>query len=55
MFMNGKLPGGIPMISFTWVDVRDVAQAHLNCLERDEAQGKRFIVAHQNLWMREVA
>jgi len=38
-----------------WVDVRDVAQAHLNCLEVDAAQGKRFILSHEALWMREVA
>jgi len=32
MFMSGLLPGGIPVISFSCVDVRNVAQAHLNCL-----------------------
>lgn len=38
-----------------WVDVRDVAQAHLNCLKVDAAQGKRFILSNESLWMREVA
>ena len=44
MFLENKFPGGIPQISFTTVDVRDVARAHVNCLEIDEAQGKRFIL-----------
>ena len=38
-----------------WVDVRDVAQAHLKCIEVNEAQGKRFILCHETLWMREIA
>lgn len=43
-FMNNDLPGGIPQIAFSPVDVREVAQAHVNCIKRDEAQGKRFIL-----------
>ena len=53
--MENNLPGGIPLISFGWVDVREVAQAHLNCIERDEAQGKRFILSGEMKWMREIA
>ncbi|KAL8971113.1 MAG: hypothetical protein Q9183_001209 [Haloplaca sp. 2 TL-2023] len=33
-------PSGIHI----WVDVRDLALAHINAAERDEAQGKRFFV-----------
>jgi hypothetical protein len=28
-----------------WVDVRDVAKAHIEALQREEAVGKRFILA----------
>lgn len=37
MFMENKMPGGIPQMHFATVDVRDVAQAHVNCLEKEEA------------------
>ena len=37
MFMNNKLPGGVPRLSFSTVDVRDVAQAHINAIKNDEA------------------
>jgi nucleoside-diphosphate-sugar epimerase len=30
--------------SFLWVDVRDVALAHVRAMEREEAAGKRFLV-----------
>jgi nucleoside-diphosphate-sugar epimerase len=29
---------------FIWVDVRDVALAHVNAMERDAAENKRFFV-----------
>mmetsp|Transcript_16036 Transcript_16036/g.20294 ORF Transcript_16036/g.20294 Transcript_16036/m.20294 type:complete len:125 (+) Transcript_16036:405-779(+) len=37
LFMNNQLPGGIPRLSLDLVDVREVAQAHINCIEKDEA------------------
>ena len=37
LFMKGKLPGGCPVIQIPVVDVREVAQAHLQCIKRDEA------------------
>ena len=55
MFMRNEVPCGIPVICMALVDVRDVAQAHLNCLEIDEAQGKRSILCAESLWMREIA
>ena len=40
MFMNGTFPGGsVPQIQFAVVDVREIATAHIRCIERDEAQG----------------
>ncbi len=47
--MNKGLPA-IPKISFGLVDVRDVAQAHVNAIKSDEAQGKRFIVCNESIW-----
>ena len=43
MFMSNKFPGGIPLLQFATVDVREVAEAHIKCLEIDAAQGKRYI------------
>ena len=38
MFMLGQFPGGrVPLIKLGFVDVREVATAHVNCIERDEA------------------
>ena len=37
-FMLNKIPG-IPRIMFSYVDVRDVAEAHLKALEIKEAKG----------------
>ena len=37
LFMNDNLPGGIPQIAFATVDVREVAEAHVQCIKRDEA------------------
>lgn len=54
LFMNDKLPGGCPQIAMACVDVREVAQAHVNCIKRDEAQGKRFLLSAQTLWMTEI-
>ncbi|RDW87308.1 hypothetical protein BP5796_03002 [Coleophoma crateriformis] len=38
-----------------WVDVRDVAKAHLEALQREEASGKRFILATKNVKLSEIA
>ena len=50
MFMNNLLPGGIPVLKIGVVDVREVAQAHLNCIESDAAQGHRHILCNESLW-----
>lgn len=36
------------------VDVREVAEAHVQCIKRDEAQGKRFVLVARMLWMSEI-
>ncbi|RDW73484.1 hypothetical protein BP6252_07391 [Coleophoma cylindrospora] len=38
-----------------WVDVRDVAKAHLEALQREEASGKRFILATENVKLSQIA
>jgi len=43
-YFEGRFPA-VPELCFGVVDVRDVACAHVNALERPEADGKRFIVA----------
>ena len=56
MFMNNSFPGGyIPLLNFGIVDVREVALAHVRCIERDVAQGKRFLLSGKALWFREIA
>lgn len=43
--VSGSAKDGLPPTgTYLWVDVRDVAEAHVNALERPEAGGKRFFV-----------
>ena len=53
-FLLDKFPGGVPRIHNGVVDVRDAAMAHIRALEREDAHGKRFILACGSIWMREV-
>ncbi|OCL12089.1 NAD(P)-binding protein [Glonium stellatum] len=39
----------------SWVDVRDVARAHVQALITKEAKGKRFLLASTNLWYSDIA
>ena len=56
LILMGKFIKGLsPKMSLGICDVRDVAQAHLKCLELDAAQGKRFLIANESLWLREIA
>ncbi|KAK3803721.1 hypothetical protein RRG08_047685 [Elysia crispata] len=41
--MEGKVPI-IPQLTFSFVDVRDVAEAHIRCITTKEAPGKRILV-----------
>ena len=43
--IQGKMRSGISPNSFLWVDVRDVALAHVRAIEVPEAAGKRFLAA----------
>jgi len=52
--MNNNMPG-IPKMSFPFVDVRDVARAHILALENPNANGKRHILAAKTLWLLEAA
>lgn len=37
------------------VDVRDVALAHVRAITVKEAAGRRFIVNHESIWMKQAA
>jgi dihydroflavonol-4-reductase len=52
--LEHKVPA-IPNISFSTVDVRDVASAHLAAMVTPEAAGQRFICAEANHSMMEIA
>lgn len=53
--MNGSIPGGkLPKTHVSLVDVREVATAHVRCIERDEAQGKRFQLVSDSIWFVEI-
>ncbi|KAH7361355.1 dihydroflavonol-4-reductase [Pyrenochaeta sp. MPI-SDFR-AT-0127] len=43
--IQGKMKSGISPNSFQWVDVRDVALAHVRAMEVPEAAGQRFLAA----------
>lgn len=44
--LNGSMPG-YPDIAVPFVDVRDVAAAHIAALDRPDAAGQRILVASQ--------
>ena len=52
--MNGKIPINLP-IHIGYVDVRDVARAHILALENDESNGERIILSATELWTKEVS
>ncbi len=54
LLLGGRLPG-LPPLAFTMVDVRDVAEAHLQALESPEAAGERFIAASDAVWLKDIA
>ncbi len=43
--LNGKMKMGVPALSFSFVDVREVAEAHLQAAIRPEAGGRHILVA----------
>lgn len=52
--INGSVPA-MPKLGFTYVDVRDVADAHVRAMTHPDAGGKRFIAADRFLWTSETA
>lgn len=53
--IQGKMRLGIPPNSFQWVDVRDVALAHVRAMEVLEAARQRFLAAAGPYNNREIA
>ena len=53
-FLEGRLPG-LPHITLCIVDVRDLAQAHLQACLVDEAAGHRFIMVAKHPWFKELS
>ena len=51
--MKGKFATGVPDLTFGYVDVRDVALAHINVAEKESAKG-RHILVNQSLKMFDV-
>ncbi|XP_070545374.1 uncharacterized protein [Ptychodera flava] len=45
----------LPKLNFGFVDVRDVAAAHIKAMTVPEAAGNRHVLVGGNLWFREVA
>lgn len=50
----GNQPG-IPKYQMNVVDVRDVAQAHLQAILVDEAKGNRILTVSDDIWMSDIA
>lgn len=51
--INGSMPA-FPRMSISLVDVRDVATAHVNALERPDAHGRHLMFC-KSLWMKQIA
>ena len=47
--LDGSLPG-LPSLSLPTVDVRDVAEAHLQAVLKPDAAGNRFILVEETVW-----
>jgi dihydroflavonol-4-reductase len=52
--LEGSLPG-LPNFGFGIVDVRDVADMHVRCLNAPNMAGERFLCSGPFLWMRDIA
>jgi dihydroflavonol-4-reductase len=52
--LDGSFPG-LPKIGFGVVDVRDVADMHVRCLNLPGMANERFVCSGPFLWMREIA
>lgn len=54
MVAGGKMPVAVPLM-FGYVDVRDVASAHILAMENPASNGERFALAEKDLWYKDVA
>jgi len=52
-FLNGKVPG-VPQLSSSMVDVRDVAECHLKALLSPQSNGKRYLCSAGSMWFEEM-
>jgi nucleoside-diphosphate-sugar epimerase len=48
-FLEGKYPS-VPRVMVALVDVREVAEAHLQAMKRPEAANKRFLLVNESVW-----
>jgi len=46
--LEGAMATGAPGSAFGAVDVRDLAEAHIQAMERDQANGKRFVLSTED-------
>ena len=53
-FLLGLMPG-LPRSQLQLVDIRDVAQAHLNAITIPEAAGNRFLLVKGSYWFKDMA
>ena len=54
MLTSGKLPG-TPNIHLGIVDVRDVAQAHVDAISNQGSNNERFILCTSSFWLHEIS
>ena len=54
MVAGGKMPVAVPLM-FGYVEVRDVAAAHILAMENPSSNGERFALAEKDLWYKDVA
>jgi dihydroflavonol-4-reductase len=54
MVASGRMPVAVPLM-FGYVDVRDVAAAHILAMQTPASNGERFALVEKDLWYRDVA
>ena len=54
MVASGRMPVAVPMM-FGYVDVRDVAAAHILAMQTPASNGERFAIVEKDLWYTDVA
>ena len=54
MVAAGKMPVAVPL-QFGYVDVRDVAAAHILAMQKQASDGERFALAEKDMWYEDVA